>query len=108
MLVACLQSPSPSEPPPNASLEWCIYTRSDQELNKSIIYLSQMLITERTIAGYDVPDISPDLVNSNKEERKQFQVDVEIEYKYRTSLYIYEAMKKAKENGCIMATHQFE
>jgi hypothetical protein len=43
-----------------------------KELNKDIIYLSTMLITERTITGYDIPDDSSELVNLNDEERKQF------------------------------------
>jgi hypothetical protein len=77
-----------------------------KELNKDIIYLSPMLITERTIVGYDIAD-SSELVNLNEEERKQFRVNAEIEYKYRARLYIYEAMKKIRGNGCIMATHQF-
>jgi len=78
-----------------------------KELGKGIIYLSLMLITERTIVGYDIPDTHEDLVNLNPEERKKFQEDLEIEYKYRAGLYIYGAMKKVWGNGCVMATHQF-
>jgi hypothetical protein len=78
-----------------------------KELNKDIIYLSLILITERTITGYDILDDSSELVNLNEEERKQFRVDAEIEYKYRAGLYIYEAMKKIRGNECIMAAHQF-
>jgi hypothetical protein len=64
-----------------------------------------MLVTERTIVGYDIPDDSSDLVNLNEEERKQYWIDEEIEYKYRVGLYIYEAMKKIQRNGCVMAAH---
>ena len=42
-----------------------------KELGKDIIYLSTMLIIERTIAGYDIPDTHEDLVNLNPEERKK-------------------------------------
>jgi hypothetical protein len=78
-----------------------------KELGKGIIYLSSMLITERTIMGYDISDTHEDLVNLNPEERKKFQEDLEIEYKYQARLYIYGAMKKVRGNGCVMATHQF-
>ena len=78
-----------------------------KELGKDIIYLSLMLIIERTIVGYDIPDTHKNLVNLNPEERKKFQEDLVIEYKYRAGMYIYEAMKKVRGNGCVMATHQF-
>ena len=78
-----------------------------KELGKDIISLSLMLITERTIVGYDIPDTHEDLVNLNPEERKKFREDLEIEYKYRAGMYIYEAMKKVRGNGCVMAAHQF-
>jgi hypothetical protein len=29
------------------------------------------------------------------------------EIKYRKGMYIYEAMKKIRENGCVLAAHQF-
>ena len=41
-----------------------------KELDKDIIYLSLMLIIERTITGYDIPDTHEDLVNLNPEERE--------------------------------------
>ena len=63
-----------------------------KELGKGIIYLSPMLITERTIVGYDIPDTHEDLVNLNPEERKKFREDLEIEYKYQAGMYIYGAM----------------
>jgi len=43
-----------------------------KELGKNIVYLSPMLITERTITGYDIPDTHKDMVNLNPEERKKF------------------------------------
>ena len=78
-----------------------------KELGKDIIYLSPMLITERTIMGYDIPDTHGNLVNLNLEERKKYREDLVIEYKYRAGMYIYEAMKKVRGNGCVMAAHQF-
>jgi hypothetical protein len=78
-----------------------------KELGKDIIYLSLMLITERTIVGDDIPDTHEDLVNLNLEERKKFQEDLEIEYKYRAGMYIYGAMKKVWGNECVMAAYQF-
>ena len=78
-----------------------------KELGKDIIYLSPMLITERTIMGYDIPDTHEKLVNLNLEERKKYREDLVIEYKYRAGMYIYEAMNKVRGNGCVMAAHQF-
>ena len=78
-----------------------------KELGNDIIYLSPMLITERTITGYDMLDTHEKLVNLNSEERKKYREDLVIEYKYRAGIYIYEAMKKVWENGCIMASHRF-
>ena len=66
-----------------------------------------MLIKERTIVGYDIPDTHEDLGNLNPQEREKFREDLLIEYKYRAGMYIYGAMKKVRENGCVMATHQF-
>ena len=79
----------------------------NKELGKGIIYISPMLITERTIMGYDILDIHEKLVNLTLEERKKYGEDLVIEYKYRAGLYIYGAMKKVWGNGCVMATHQF-
>ena len=42
-----------------------------KELGKDIVYLSSMLITERDIVGYDIPDTHAKLVNLNSEERKK-------------------------------------
>jgi hypothetical protein len=78
-----------------------------KELGKGIIYLSPMLITERTIVGDDIPDTHEDLVNLNPKARKKFQEDLKIKYKYRAGMHIYGAMKKVWGNGCVMATHQF-
>ena len=66
-----------------------------------------MLIIERTIAGYDIPDTHEKPVNLNPEERKKYREDLVIECKYRAGIYIYEAMKKVQGNGCIMAANQF-
>jgi len=65
-----------------------------KELGKDIVYLSLMLITERIITGYDIPDTHEKLVNLNLEERKKYREDMVIEYKYQAGMYIYEAMKK--------------
>jgi hypothetical protein len=65
-----------------------------KELGKNIIYLSLMLITKRTIAGYDILDTHEKLVNLNPEQRKKYREDLVIEYKYRAGMYIYGAMKK--------------
>ena len=78
-----------------------------KELGKDIVYLSSMLIIERTIVGYDIPDTHEKLVNLNPEERKKYRKDLVIEYKYRAGMYIYEAMKKVQGNGCVMTVHQF-
>ena len=77
-----------------------------KELGKNIVYLSLMLIIERTIAGYYIPDTHEKLVNLNLEERKKYRKDLVIEYKYRAGMYIYEAMKKVQGNGRVMVTHQ--
>ena len=66
-----------------------------------------MLLTERTIASYDIPGTHEKLVNLNPEERKKYMEDLVIEYKYRAGMYIYGAMKKVRGNGCVMAAHQF-
>ena len=44
-----------------------------KELGKDIVYLSSMLIIERTIVGYDIPDTHEKLVNLNPEERKKYR-----------------------------------
>ena len=54
-----------------------------KELFKDILYLSPMLLTERTIMGYVIPDTHEKLVNLNLEERKKYREDLVIEYKYR-------------------------
>jgi hypothetical protein len=75
----------------------------NKELGKNIVYLFPMLITERTIMGYDIPDTHEKLVNLNLEQRKKYREDMVIEYKYRAGMYIYGAMKKAQGNGCVKA-----
>jgi hypothetical protein len=41
-----------------------------KELNRDIIYLSPILLTERTIVGYNIPDTHEDLVNLNPEHNE--------------------------------------
>jgi hypothetical protein len=65
-----------------------------KELGKNILYLSPMLFMKRTIVGYNILDTHEKLVNLNPEERKKYREDLVIEYKYRSVMYIYEAMKK--------------
>jgi hypothetical protein len=76
-----------------------------KDLGKNIIYLSPMLIIERTIMGYDIPNTHEKLVNLNPEQRKKYRKDLVIEYKYRAGMYIYGSMKKVRGNGCIIAVH---
>jgi hypothetical protein len=78
-----------------------------KQMGSDIIYLSLMLLTERTIIGYDIPDTHEHLVNLSPEERKKYRKYMVIEYKYRARMYIYEAMMKITRNGCLMAAHQF-
>ena len=78
---------------------------ASKELGKNIVYLSPMLIIERTIVGYDIPDTYEKLVNLNPEQRKKYKEDLVIEYKYRAGMYNHEAMKKVWGNRCVMATH---
>jgi hypothetical protein len=78
-----------------------------KQMGLDIIYLSPMLLTERTIVGYDIPNTHGQLVNLSLEERKKYRKDMVIEYKYRAGMYIYEAMMKITVNGCLMAAHQF-
>jgi hypothetical protein len=49
-----------------------------KKLGKDILYLSLMLLTERTITGYDIPDTHEKLVNLNPEERKKYREDLVI------------------------------
>jgi hypothetical protein len=53
-----------------------------KQLGLDIIYLSPMLLTERTIMGYDIPDTHEKLVNLSREERKNYRKDMVIEYKF--------------------------
>jgi hypothetical protein len=78
-----------------------------KQMGLDIISLSPMLLTERTIVGYDIPNTHGQLVNLSLEERKKYRKDMVIEYKYRAGMYIYEAMMKITVNGCLMAAHQF-
>ena len=53
-----------------------------KELDKDIIYLSLMLIKDRTITGYDIPDTHEDLVNLNwmreRNSRKIWRSNISI------------------------------
>jgi hypothetical protein len=57
------------------------------ELGKGIIYLSPMLITERTITGYDISGTHEKPVNLDLEERRKYMDDLVIEYKYQVGVY---------------------
>ena len=78
-----------------------------KELNKDVIYLSPMHITQRAISGYDIPDTHPKLVNLTGLQRVEVRVKMRGEMMYRKGQYILEAMKKVQGNGCILAAHQF-
>jgi hypothetical protein len=66
-----------------------------------------MLLTERTIAGYDIPDDSSALAKFNAKQRKKYRLDALIEYRYQASMCMLQDMKKIRGNGCILAAHQF-
>ena len=78
-----------------------------KELNKNVIYLSPMHITQRAISGYDISDTHPKLVNLTGLQRVEVRVKMRGEMMYRKGQYILEAMKKVRGNGCIRAAHQF-
>jgi hypothetical protein len=63
-------------------------------INKEVIYLNPMLLTERTIASYDIPDDSSALAKLNAKQRKKYRLDALIEYRYRASMYMLQATKK--------------
>jgi hypothetical protein len=66
-----------------------------------------MHIIERNIMGYNILDISEALVNLNPKEREQYRKEQIGETKLWAAMYIYEAMKKIKGNGCVLAAHHF-
>jgi hypothetical protein len=76
-----------------------------KELGKNIIYLSPMHITQRVVVGYDVPDTHEKLVNLNPQERVQAWKELCNELMYNAGMYMYKAMKKTGECGCILAAH---
>jgi hypothetical protein len=78
-----------------------------KELGQNIIYLSPMHITQRAIIGHDVPDTDPRLVNLDKMQQVLAWVNMQGKIKFRKGQYILQAMKKIRENGCILAAHQF-
>ena len=65
-----------------------------KELNKNVIYLSPMHITQRTIIGYDVPNMDLRLVNFDRIQRVLVQTKMQGEIKYRKGQYILQVMKK--------------
>ena len=78
-----------------------------KELNKNVIYLSPMHITQRAIVGYDVPDTDLRLMNLDRMQQVEVWVRMKSEIKYRKGQYILQAMKKIRGNGYILAAHQF-
>ena len=72
-----------------------------------IIYLSPMHITQRAIIEYIVPDAHPSLMNLDRMQRVEVRTKMQGEIKYRKEQYIFQAMKKIRGNGCILAAHQF-
>ena len=54
-----------------------------KELNKDVIYLSPMHITQRAIIGYDVPDTDLRLVNLDRMQQVEVWVRMKGEIKYR-------------------------
>jgi hypothetical protein len=78
-----------------------------KELDKDIIYLSPMHISQRAIIGFDIPDTDPRLVKLTGMERVIAQNLMQGKIKFRKGQYVLEAMKKIRGNGCILAAHQF-
>jgi hypothetical protein len=66
-----------------------------------------MHICQRAIIGYNIPDTHPRLANLQGMERVNARILMQGEIKYRKGHYILQAMKKIRENGCILAAHQF-
>ena len=65
-----------------------------KELNKNVIYLSPMHITQRAIIGYDVPNMDLRLVNFDRIQRVLVQTKMQGKIKYRKGQYILQVMKK--------------
>lgn len=78
-----------------------------KELDKDIIYLSHMHISQRTIIGFDIPDTDPRLVKRKGMERVLARNLMQGEINFRKGQYVLEAKKKIRGNGCILAAHQF-
>jgi hypothetical protein len=53
-----------------------------KEMGKDIIYLSPMNLTERVIAGYNVPDTHDRLMNLDPKDRPQARTELHDELKY--------------------------
>jgi hypothetical protein len=65
-----------------------------------------MHISQRIITGYDVPDTHEDLRKLNPQEKEVAWKLLRNELKFQAGTYVYRAMKKVGEGGCIFATHQ--
>ena len=68
---------------------------ASQQLGEDIIYLSPMHITQRAISEYDVPDTHPRLVNLSSVSEWRSELKCEA----RSCI--------EKDDGCILAAHQF-
>jgi hypothetical protein len=77
-----------------------------QEKNIPIIYLSPMRITQLAILGHDIRDDHPALVNLDTLARLNYKVEQRATLINQVVYYMYNAMKKIKGNGCILAAHQ--
>jgi hypothetical protein len=77
-----------------------------EELEKDIVYLSPMHITQRVIIGHNVPDTHLRLVNLDRMQRVLTRVKMQGKIKFRKGQCILQAMKKIRGNGCILAAHQ--
>jgi len=78
-----------------------------KELDKDIIYLSPMHISQRAIIGFDIQDTDPRLVKLKGMQQVLARNLMQGEIKFIKGQYILEAMKKIRGNGCILAAHQF-
>jgi hypothetical protein len=77
------------------------------QLDKPDVYLSPMHITQRVIMGYHIPDTHARLVNLGPKDKEKVRQDMINDLQGLAGEYIYRAMKKAGERGCVYAAHQF-
>ena len=71
------------------------------------LYLSPMHINERTIVGYEVDDDHPSMRRKSKKQKAEVRKKALKESKGRVAAYILQAMKRIKDNGCIMAPYHY-